>query len=77
MEKVFLDLLTYLEMKNCRKLSWSFPVLFDKLSPKGLKKKMLWAMHGMVSQKPWNLFKPIITFILTLISFFETCIHLA
>ena len=58
-------LLTYLEKRNWWKLSEVSR--FVRSFTKGFEKKMLWKMHVMESQRHWNLLKPVIIFISTLL----------
>ena len=62
MEKVFLDISREEELSETVR-NFQFCRLSTK---KGLKKKMLWIMHGMESQWRWNLFKSVIILILNL-----------
>ena len=58
-------LLIYLEKRNWWKLSEVSR--FVRSFTKGFEKKMLWKMHVMESQRHWNLLKPVIIFISTLL----------
>ena len=54
-------------VENCKKFSG----FVRQVPQKGLKKKILSKMHGIKSQRRWNLFKPVI-----IIPFWNHVIHL-